>query len=250
MSKITILPKQDTPEFTMIDFAISSFCQAKCRSCARTNDETGDKEDWLVPKHMKLETFKNVIGNMKAPLVAIQFCGELGDPMMHPQIEEFIDVALNKLVENKIRLQLDEQLQPSGPRPTLVISTNGGLRDPEFYTRIGNKYNNNPISKKIVDIHFGIDGMDHDTNWLYREGVDWQRAMDNMNAWLNTNNNTTWWFLIFSWNWKQIPMAYEYATKNKIKIEFKFNNRDFGLISDQDKQEAYEILKNLGVDSE
>ena len=50
-----------TIDHVAIDFAISSFCQAKCRSCARTNDETGDKEEWLVPKHMKLETFKNVM---------------------------------------------------------------------------------------------------------------------------------------------------------------------------------------------
>ena len=89
--------------------------------------------------------------------------------------------------------------------------------------------------------------MNHDINWLYREGVDWQRAMDNMNAWNSTYNKTTWWFLIFSWNWHQIPMAHEYATKNNIAIEFKFNNRDFGLISNQDKQEAFKLLKKLNI---
>ena len=58
------------------------------------------------------------------------------------------------------------------------------------------------------------------------------------------------WFLIFSWNWHQIPIAYEYATKNNIAIEFKFNNRDFGLISDEDKQKAFKLLKELGADYE
>ena len=83
-----------------IDFAISSYCQAKRRSCARTNDQTGEKEEWLVPKHMKLETFKNVIKNMKAPLTQIQFCGELGDPMMHPDIEFLINTVCNTLCKS------------------------------------------------------------------------------------------------------------------------------------------------------
>ena len=40
------------------DFALTTYCQAKCRSCARTNEVTGDKEDWLELKHMDLGIFQ------------------------------------------------------------------------------------------------------------------------------------------------------------------------------------------------
>ena len=41
------------------DFWLTTYCQAKCRSCARTNQDTGEEADFLVPSHMKLETFEN-----------------------------------------------------------------------------------------------------------------------------------------------------------------------------------------------
>ena len=40
------------------DFALTTYCQAKCRSCARTNEETGEKNEWVKLKHMDLEVFK------------------------------------------------------------------------------------------------------------------------------------------------------------------------------------------------
>ena len=50
----------------------------------------------------------------------IQFCGEHGDPMMHPDIEKFILSG----VEMAWRVQ---------------VNTNGGIRTPEWYDEIYNK---------------------------------------------------------------------------------------------------------------
>ena len=38
---------------------LTTYCQAKCRSCARTNEHTGEKEDWLPLVHMDLDLFEN-----------------------------------------------------------------------------------------------------------------------------------------------------------------------------------------------
>lgn len=210
------------PESVQNDFAITTYCQAKCRSCQRTNQDTGEPEDWLTPTHMSYELFDRIVNNCPSNLTMAQFCGELGDPMMHPQITKFVDRIFSK---KSIR--------------RLIINTNGGLRDPEWYTRMGENYG------LKLGIHFGIDGMSHETNWKYREGVNWQRAIDNMVALSKTKADLEWHFLIFEWNWQEVEEAYNFAKKHNINIIFKFNTRHVGLISSENKQACKKIIEKL-----
>jgi len=201
------------------DFALTTYCQAKCRSCARTNPSTGEQADWLELKHMDLDVFKRVLSQSKnIQYDWIQFCGELGDPMMHPKVEDFI-VEANKYVTTMIH-----------------VNTNGGLRNPDWYARMARDY-------PRLRIKFGVDGTDHDTNWLYREGVDWQRAMDNMTAWFTNGGAGAWHFLIFDWNWHQIPEAVDIAKKIGAPLEFKINNRQWGLITEENRKIAWRLLE-------
>ena len=212
------------PQPTMVqtDFAITTYCQAKCRSCQRTNPDTGETADWLTPTHMPYDLFDKIVNNCSDNLTIAQFCGELGDPMMHPQITKFVDRIFSKKGMNR-----------------LIINTNGGLRDPEWYTRMGDNY------KQRLSIAFGIDGMSHDTNWKYREGVNWQRAIDNMVALSKTKADLEWHFLIFEWNWHEVEEAYNFAKKHNINIIFKFNKRHIGLISYKNKKACEKILEKL-----
>jgi len=211
------------------DFALTTYCQAKCRSCARTNEETGEKNEWVKLKHMDLEVFKRRLSNLKTiELDDIEFCGEYGDPMMHPEIDTFIETALKYA-------------------PKVSISTNGGLRQPEWYKNISVKYG------KRLEINFAIDGTDHETNWKYREGVDFQRAMDNMIAFTrNGENRADWWFLIFDWNWHQVPLAKQMADDMNARITFRYNNRSYGLITDTNMQACDKLCAdneiNIGFD--
>lgn len=203
------------------DFALTTYCQAKCRSCERTNESTGEKVDWLKLQHMKFDTFKRVIdeGNFEEKLRYIQFCGELGDPMMHPEVSKFVDYSFR--VADRVH-----------------INTNGGLRHPDWYRDWA-------LDGRRLRIKFGIDGTDHDTNWKYREGVNWQRAMDNMNAWFTNGGRGAWHFLIFEWNWHQIPLAQQMADDIGCEIEFKFNNRTWGLISEENRKTAVELINEV-----
>ena len=92
-------------------------------------------------------------------------------------------------------------------------------------------------------IDWGIDGTDHDTNWLYREGVNYERAMENMHTWFSNGGGGAWHFLIFDWNWFQIPEAIHIAKDIGCKLEFKFNNRKHGLISPENKNIAWDLLE-------
>lgn len=205
------------------DFAITTFCQAKCRSCTRTDPDspTGETSKWLTPHHMNYDVFKNILSGsrrLKDNNKYIQFCGELGDPMMHPRVNDFIETALE--YGNKVH-----------------VNTNGGLRQPKWYEYLAQKYSDD------LRIKFGVDGIDHDTNWLYREGVDFDRAMRNMKAYFGAGGEGEWHFIIFDWNWHQIPAAKRIATEEiGCEIFFKFNGRDFGKIRDENKEHAYKLL--------
>lgn len=209
-----------------IDFWLTTYCQAKCRSCARTDEHTGEEASWLVKEHMKMETFTSRLDGFDEHLEYIQFCGEMGDPCMHPQIEQFVDKAFD--YTNDVH-----------------VLTNGGLRQPKWYEDLAEKYTNFRGKNTGTFIKFGVDGTDHDTNWLYREGVNWQRAYDNMKAYFGNGGRGSWHFLIFDWNWHQVPEAYEMAKDIGVEINFKFNNRSHGLISVENKRETVKILKDI-----
>lgn len=190
------------------DFALTSYCQSRCRTCPRTNHDTGNPEDWLAIRHVPFDKWKkNTVSlskNMKIKYV--KFCGQTGDPMMHPDITKFVDHAFT-FTNNT------------------MISTNGGLRNQEWYTKMGNKYGD-----KLI-IVFAIDGMDHETNWKYREGVDFNKAWDNMVAHANTDGYTKWDFLVFDWNWQQIPIVSKMAKSIGVdKLNIKINTQPYGLL--------------------
>jgi MoaA/NifB/PqqE/SkfB family radical SAM enzyme len=179
------------------DISITSYCQATCAGCQR-NDRLGIKNSNLVEEHVSYEDFCYIMDKLDqlGNCNEIKFCGEFGDPMMHPDIERFID---------RVMLTTDK----------LWINTNGGLRQPKWYSHIAEKY-----SDKHVKIEWGIDGVDHDTNWLYRTGVNWQRAMDNMKSWTSAGGQGRWVFLTFGWNYHQIPQAVAMARDIGIKLSF------------------------------
>ncbi len=201
-----------------LDFALTTYCQARCRSCARTNSDTGEKVDWLKLEHMDINMFKNVIEDTNKELDTIEFCGEYGDPCMHPNIEEFIKVG-----------------SPHCRR--IEIYTNGGLRKPEWYKYIAENY------KDKVKITFGIDGANHNTNWKYREGVDWNRAIDNMKSFFQNGGGGRWEYLIFSWNWNEIPLVKQIAKDIPCELKFKWNTRRWGLIDPSDRKLAQELVE-------
>ena len=190
------------------DFALTSYCQSRCKTCPRTNNETGEPEDWLVIRHVPFSKWKkNTIGlSDNIELEYIKFCGQTGDPMMHPDITEFVNHAFT-FCNN------------------IMISTNGGLRNTDWYTEMGNKYGE---ELKIV---FAIDGIDHETNWKYREGVDFKKAWNNMVAYCNSSGRVQWDFLVFEWNYHQIPMVAQLARQIKVdEVDYKINTEEHGLL--------------------
>ena len=190
------------------EISLTTHCQALCPLCGRTDPITLKKVDWLPLKHFPFEKLKKTVLDIRKAnprLEIINLCGDYGDPMMHPDIENIIEF----LITNKFFVE---------------ISTNGGLRDSSWYRKLGEKYH----SAKLTII-FSIDGIDAETNSKYRIGVDFKKAWNNMIAFSETcyKNTCVWDFIAFTYNLDQLETAAELANKYNIMLKFKLNDRDW-----------------------
>lgn len=210
-------------KFNKIEFSITTYCQAACPVCVRTNSVTLKKRDDLILEHLSLESYIKLIDRIKeSKLKKIKLCGDYGDPLMHPQIEDFISIS----VENNFYLE---------------IHTNGGIRNKEWFAKIAKKYGNR------VQIAFGIDGVDSETSSKYRIGVDFDRAFENMIEYVSNGGRTVWDFLLFNFNKHQMEDACEIAKKHKIELYFKINTREYKDFKITDKDEINLLEKKILV---
>ena len=207
-----------TKEFKL-EFSLTSYCQARCPTCPRTNEETGYPEPWLKLQHTDFDLFKKTTQNSiywkEHKLRSVKFCGEYGDPMMHPKVEDFISYCLDNNAEE------------------VIVNTNGGLRNPDWYMKMGERYG------QRLTIVFGIDGTDAHVNNLYRVDVDWYRAMDNLRAYSNSPGRAVWQFIVFEHNYHQMDECLRMVDEIGCDEHFfLWNTQPYGLITPEHRTEV------------
>lgn len=219
--------------FYQVEMSITTYCQAKCPSCVRTeainypeSSSFGKFVEKFSTQHVDFDDFKVAIENMIGVVNGVLLCGELGDPAMHPDLEHIIEYCVN--------LGL-----------TVAVNTNGGLRSEDFYRRLA--------AYKELKFNFGIDGIDAETSQKYRVDVDWNRAWSNMNAWFSECNRLgrdmskagEWSFLIFDFNKNQIDAAYDCAREKNIPIIFRLNRRNYAYVGDEEYERIRRKITKL-----
>jgi MoaA/NifB/PqqE/SkfB family radical SAM enzyme len=186
------------------ELSITTYCQANCPLCVRTDRQTGKLKSYVRLEHSNIDTIIKTINDVAkyTSCEKIQLCGDYGDPLMHPHIEDIIYEV------EKVGLWTS-------------IHTNGGLRNPGFYKKIA-------MTTETVFV-FGIDGIDEKTNSKYRIGVNFDKAMENMKTFgaYAKKYYSEWDFLIFDYNYEQLDEAIEIAESNNIKLNFRINTRDW-----------------------
>lgn len=185
------------------DISITTYCQLFCAGCQR-NDENNNWRNEFEQQHMSDETFDMIIDQIAkvGKCDVIQFCGELGDPMMHPRIDRFIESAIQNC-------------------KMVIINTNAALRNPDFYE----KWAKDP---REIHIEFGIDGLDHETNDKYRKGANFKKAWENMTTWFQHTSKGSWHFILFEWNMHQVPEVARIAKEMGAKVTYKITESDTG----------------------
>lgn len=203
----------------VLQFEISSNCNANCIGCSRADPYDELKINPVIVKNqfLSLELFKRIVlADSFKHTEEIQFCGTIDDPPMHPDFLEMLEfvVKLN--------------------RHSIVIHTNGGMRKPEYWANMARV-----LAGSRYTLNFSIDGL-AETNHIYRRGVQWDKLMDNVSAFIGAGGRAHWQWVMFPWNIHQLPEARELARDMGF---FKFKERHDTCLDDRDLHELHERVE-------
>lgn len=151
----------------------STFCNARCPLCPR--NLYGYKVEGVYPEvHLSGSKFRECLENFP-DREFVYFNGNLGDPMMNPDIMSLTDLT--------------------GCRTS--ITTNGSIGSKETWLK---------LAENNVEVVFSVDGLEN-TNHLYRQDVSWGKVMERMKWFIGAGGKATWKFVIFKHNFHQKSQA-------------------------------------------
>ncbi len=160
-----------------VHLEISSLCNASCPWCPRTF--WGYSYNGGYPEvNLTLDQAKKIFQpDFLLQLTKIRINGNFGDIVMNPQGPDVVEY----FVSNNSDLQI-------------TISTNGGARNNEFWTR---------LAHTGAEVHFCLDGLE-DTHYLYRQNTVWQTVIANAKTFISAGGYAVWSMIPFDHNRHQI----------------------------------------------
>lgn len=166
-----------------ITLSVSGFCNAKCPHCPRYTDD-GFLHEYVPETNLHPDIKFGLDKSKLINLQQVYFSGANGDPFMNPHIEELVEFF--SFV------------------PSILIDTNGGIRNTEFWKNFA-KYKN-------VTIRWSIDGLE-DTNHLYRIEVDFNKVIHNAQSFISAGGEAVWKCIVFKHNEHQLGQISQIANE-------------------------------------
>jgi len=163
---------------------ITSYCNLQCPQCARFTAD-GFLTNSLSTSHLSLDVFRQGVELEKCTqLQEVEFQGEHGDCMMHPQLLDYLHLLTD------VR--------------KVILVTNGSIGNPKYFRQLADFKN-----LKIV---FSIDGLE-DTNHIYRINSRFDKIIKNATSFIDAGGEAEWKYLIFKHNQHQVEKAKELSKK-------------------------------------
>jgi len=189
----------NTDKVTLIHVEPTSKCNASCPGCPRNNNGFGVIES-LVLRDLD----PNIIINTAKELLNLQvihLCGNIGDPIAYKHLNKLLDKVI---LQNRYWREIAKIRK----HWTVHIATNGSLRSVKWWQELGKKCNKNLFM--LHKVTFGIDGL-ADTSPIYRQGTNFNKAMDNAKAFIDEGGVAEWQYLKFKHNQHQVEEAKKLA---------------------------------------
>ena len=200
-----------------IDCEITNRCNAGCPLCPRTGDFPAGVSEVVHKtgyRDVELRTIEKILDSKSGQnLNHFSYCGNYGDPFMHPKIMDIV-----KLI--------------SSYGITQRFDTNAGMRTPKFWSELG--------TIPGVMVNFAIDGLE-DTNHIYRKKTKWHKIMANAEAYIKSGGWAEWIMIVFQHNEHQVNEASRLSKKMGFKyFQTKISTRGFNM-------SGKETHKNISV---
>ena len=162
-----------------LDMELSSFCNARCPQCSRTDELNNvNKKEWIPLNQVSISKFKSWfppkdLNNIKN----FHFSGTFGDPGMCKDLYKIVSYIIDNSATARIS-----------------INTNGSMRSTDFWWDIGAKGQNR------LKVIFDVDGIDQEMHNFYRRGTKLSKILNNMAAVLDTPANVNVFTVLFKHN--------------------------------------------------
>ena len=182
-----------------INLDITHRCTLECPKCLRRSVPTNNLGD------LSLDSFKKIISHFDQ----IEFCGQISDPIFHPQFIEFLELTRDKRV---------------------FVHTAASHKPMDWYRDAF-------LANKNATWEFGIDGLPQDSP-KYRINQNGEYLFNVMKTGVELGNDIRWQYIIFKYNENDIPEAIDLAQRHKIPIHINKSSRWSGP-DDQYKPSEY-----------
>ena len=187
---------------------LSTYCNAGCPQCNRTNWHAGglNKNVWIPNVMWDLDRVKRAYPP-ESNIFKATICGTWGDPMMVKDIDKIIYYFLENDVE-------------------ISLNTNGSLREPMWWYTLGRNMNEYDIFSKIT---FDIDGITNEMHSRYRRKTDLDKVLENMESYTLGGGIARAHCIVFEHNEDYLKEIRDLALeKGAREIDFQKSNRKFG----------------------
>jgi MoaA/NifB/PqqE/SkfB family radical SAM enzyme len=181
-----------------VSYDITTYCNAKCPQCHRTNKNGLARNESVPLVHVpKEKIFKTFTPDLLSRINYLALVPTWGDTMMHPDIYEIIEYFLEV---NKERQDF-----------SVSIDTNGSMRDEDFWFKFG------CLQRKThgprLHVKWDIDGHNQEIHSHYRRNTNLDKILRNMEAFSQTLARTTSQTILFKHNQPYMKEIKEVATK-------------------------------------
>jgi len=164
-----------------INLDITHRCTLECPRCMRQSI----RPNKIPGEDLSLDNFKKILNYFDK----IQFCGQISDPIFHPQFIEFLKLSQNKDVK---------------------VHTAASHKPMSWYKDAFN-------ANKNAVWEFGIDGLPEESH-KYRINQDGKKLFEVMKQGIQNGNIILWQYIIFKYNEDHIDQAIGLAKNNGIKL--------------------------------
>lgn len=189
-----------------ITIEVTSNCQAKCPGCIRhkvfnpnTDLVSAPPKNWNLP----LEVHNKLIDDLaeKSKVKYMTYDGSFGDSPFHPEFLEMIEYSASKL-KGDVEPFGDEKIGQLSPEfnglHDMTISTNGSYKTPAFWKKLGEILNEHLPNRHHV--MFDLDGIDNKTQNMYRISTDFDKIIENAEAFISGGGQAVWKMIPFDFN--------------------------------------------------
>ena len=136
---------------------LSTYCNARCPQCHRTNANGLDKIDWLPLTQWTFDEFKKMFPKKTLQHINhFDICGTWGDPIMNKDIFQIVKYIMDY------------------SSAEILINTNGSFRNPDWWWELG------LLGKGRIIVMWAIEGITQEQHSLYRQDTSLELILENM----------------------------------------------------------------------